>query len=119
MGAVLTGISTCGCPRRGTAGYSFVLVVAIVMMKPETRKNRKNNIRRWTEKCLLLAGVVGLGLWCASIVVPAVWQGWGNWVFDHELRGETATVEGYVTAKADEITRDMERRLGLTPRAKA
>jgi sortase A len=74
---------------------------------------------RWIERSLLLAAVLGLGLWGASRVAPAVWQDWGNWVFDHEVRGETATVKEYVADKVDEITRDVERRLGLTPSAKA
>jgi len=80
--------------------------------------NRKNRIRGWIENFLLLAGVVGLGLWCASNVVPAVWQDWGNWAFDRELRGEPATVKGYLAGKADELTRDVERWLDLTPVAK-
>jgi len=66
----------------------------------------------------LLAGVVGVGLWAASNVVPMVWQDWGNWVFDHEVCDETATVKDYLAGKANEITRYVEGWLRLTPVAK-
>jgi sortase A len=85
------------------------------MMKSETRNN---SVRKWIERSLLLAGVLGLGLWCAANVVPAVWQQWGNWVFERELRGETATVEAYAVGEVGEITRDVERWFGVTQGAK-
>jgi len=43
-----------------------------------------------------------------------VWQDWGNWVFDHELLGETATVKGYLAGKLDQITREVEVWFGFT-----
>ena len=73
-------------------------------------------IRKWVERCLLLAGVLGLGLWGAANVVPAVWQDWGNWVFERELRGETATVEGYAKGTMEQLVRDVQRWLGVTQR---
>jgi hypothetical protein len=81
------------------------------MMQPKPKRSR---IRRWIENILLLAGVVGLGLWGASNLVPMVWQDWGNWVFDRELLGETATIQGYLTGKLDEITREVEVWFGFT-----
>jgi sortase A len=105
----------CAYQRRVTPGYSFALVVAIDMRKPQSRNSR---IRRWIEDFLLIAGVAGVSLWAASIVVPAIWQDWGNWVFDHELRGETATLQGYMAGKVDDITRDVESWLGVIPVAK-
>ena len=81
------------------------------MIQPKQQRSR---VRRWIENILLLGGVVGVGLWGASNLAPMVWQDWGNWVFDHELLGETATVKGYLTGKLDEITRDVEVWFGFT-----
>ena len=85
------------------------------MMQPKARNNR---FRRWIERVLLLAGVVGVGVWVASNVIPLVWQDWGDWVFDSELRGDTATVGRYLAARTDLIMHDVEAWLGFTPTAK-
>jgi sortase A len=81
------------------------------MMQPKQRRSRA---RRWIENTLLLGGLVGIGLWGAANLMPIVWQDWGNWVFDRELQGETATVKGYLTYKLDEITRELEIWFGFT-----
>jgi sortase A len=81
------------------------------MMRP---KQKVSWVRRWIENILLLGGVVGIGLWGAANLVPMVWQDWGNWDFDQELRGETATVKGYFTDKLDKVTQEVEVWLGFT-----
>src|SRR5580692_548142 len=78
---------------------------------------RKNNILRWIERVLLLAGLAGVGVWMASVVVPIVWQDWGNWAFDHQRRGEKTTVYGYAMGRFDEFERRAEAWLGIAPMA--
>jgi sortase A len=82
------------------------------MIRPKQKVSR---VRRWIENILLLGGVVGVGLWGAANLVPIIWQDWGNWDFDRELRGETATVKGYLTDKLDAVTREVEVWFGFTP----
>src|ERR1700683_2120759 len=74
---------------------------------------RKNNILRWLERVLWLAGVTGIAVWGASILASMVWQDWGNWAFDHQRRGETATVNGYVMGRFDEFERRVEAWIGI------
>jgi sortase A len=76
---------------------------------------RKNNILRWLERVLWLAGVTGIAVWGASILASMVWQDWGNWAFDHQRRGETATVNGYVMGRFDEFERRVEAWIGIAP----
>ena len=75
------------------------------MTQPKARRSR---VRRWFENIVLLIGVIGIGLWAASILIPMVWQDWGNWTFDNELRGQTATIKGYLSDKVDQITQEVE-----------
>jgi sortase A len=56
----------------------------------KSRARRRSRIRRWFEYLLLLAGIVGVGLWIASNAVPAVWQYWENRVFDREVATRSA-----------------------------
>jgi sortase A len=65
------------------------------------------------EYLLLLAGIVGVGLWVASNAIPALWQDWENWVFDRDAQGQTANVGDYLSARAHQITRGVAARLGL------
>ncbi len=58
------------------------------MTKLTVRK--PSRIRRAIEYSLLLAGLVGVGIWAASNMVPALWQEWENWVFDRDSKIETA-----------------------------
>jgi sortase A len=81
-------------------------------------KTGKGTIRRWIENSLLLAGVVGLSLWAGANAAPVIWQDWGNWVFDRQIRGEAATIAGYLAAKEAEIARRVEAWLGRAPAAK-
>src|SRR5258708_5599850 len=72
-------------------------------------------ILRWIEHFLLIAGVIGLGLGIGAYAIPFVWQDWGNWQFDHEKRGETATVGGYLEHKKDQLWTDLRTRSGHPP----
>jgi sortase A len=66
-------------------------------------KNRARSGWRWLEGTLLLAGLTGLGLWGWSNVLPAVSQDWDSWVFESELRQQTATAGTYLAHKEAEI----------------
>lgn len=65
------------------------------------------------EGVLLVAGLLALGIWSASYVVPAFWQDWENWVFDSELRGEKTDFSKYADARVHGMIRDVETALGL------
>jgi sortase A len=60
---------------------------------------RRRKTRRWIENILLLAGAVGIGVWIWSVANRAVYQDWANWSFEHEARGEPATIGGYLAEK--------------------
>ena len=62
-------------------------------------RSRRSRTRRWIENILLLAGVAALGVWAWSIASKAVYQDWGNWAFDRQVRGEPATIQEYVRAR--------------------
>ncbi len=74
--------------------------------------------RRWLEGLLLLAGLVGVNLWLWSIPAIDASQRWSNWAFDRQMRGERATVSGYLS---EEGTRAAEKALAWWgfPEAKA
>ena len=46
-------------------------------------RTRTSKARRWTEALLLLAGLIGIGIWGWSHVRMAVFQSWANRVLDH------------------------------------
>jgi sortase A len=73
----------------------------------------KSKVRLWIEYSLLLAGIVGVGLWSASIAIPAIWQDWENWVFDRDVQGQTASIGEYLAARTDQIARGLEKSLGM------
>jgi sortase A len=79
------------------------------MRKSKTR----SKVRRWIEYSLLLIGLAGVGLWSASNAIPAIWQDWENWVFDHDVQGQSTSFSEYVTARTDQIARDLEQKFGL------
>jgi sortase A len=83
-----------------------------------TNSKTRRILRRWVENSLLLAGVVGLGLWAGANVAPVIWQDWGNWVFDRQIRGETPTIAGYLAVKEDGFIRCVETWLGRAPAPK-
>jgi sortase A len=69
-----------------------------------TKSKAANRILGWVRKVLLGAGLAGVALWLASNAVPAVWQYWDNWVFDHEVLGQPASFSDYVAEKQQQIT---------------
>jgi len=83
------------------------------MTQPKLRKASK--FRRWFEVILLFAGVLGLSAWLVSIALPIIWQDWENWVFDHELLGQQASITGYLSAREEQIVNDLSGWLGLSP----
>ncbi|MBZ5618979.1 MAG: class D sortase [Acidobacteriia bacterium] len=46
---------------------------------------------------------MGLGIWAWSLARTKVYQDWENWAFDREIRGERATIGGYVAEKGAEV----------------
>ncbi|MGD1093556.1 MAG: class D sortase [Bryobacteraceae bacterium] len=65
-------------------------------------------MRIWIERFLLLAGLVGIGLWLGSVLTNTVWQHWENWVFDREARGEPAAITDYLADKEKSLTELIE-----------
>jgi sortase A len=69
----------------------------------KSKTNRQSRTRRWIQKCLLLAGLLALGIWAWSIARTKVFEDWESWAFDHQLRGERATVPGYLAEKGEQF----------------
>jgi len=44
---------------------------------------RRNRIRRWLERFLLLIAIAGIGIWAFSHVSSAVFQYWANRILEH------------------------------------
>lgn len=59
--------------------------------------------RRWIEKTLLLAGIIGLGVWTWSRVSSAIFQDWQSWSFDREMRGQSVAITEYLVEKEGQI----------------
>src|SRR5207248_5092519 len=66
-------------------------------------RRRRTKFRRFVEGLLLLAGLVGIGIWAWSNVRSSVFQDWQSWVFDHQRRGEEATLTGYLADRSEKI----------------
>jgi len=69
--------------------------------------------RQWIDRSLLLAGVIGLGVWVGSTASHAVFQSWASWVFDRKVHGEPSTIAEYVAEKSAGITADVRAWLGF------
>lgn len=74
-----------------------------------SRSRARSKLRRWVEYTLLLAGVAGLSVWAWSVASKAVYQDWGNWAFDRQMRGESATVPGYLSARKAQLWANVRR----------
>jgi sortase A len=48
-------------------------------------------------------GVVGLGVWAWSVVRTEVYEDWENWAFDHQVRGEHASINQYLAQKIVDV----------------
>src|SRR5579872_2264507 len=68
-----------------------------------TNTRRGSRVRRWIGRLFLLVGVAAIGVWVASNVVPTVWQDWDSWVFDREVRGDSASLKEYLEDKRFQI----------------
>jgi sortase A len=55
-----------------------------------SKTRNANRARRWIERILLLAGLVGLGVWLGQNVVSSVWQAWASRVFDRMIGDGTS-----------------------------
>jgi sortase A len=65
-----------------------------------------------------LGGVIALGIWAGSNIIPAAWQDWEGWVFDREVRNDPANFAAYFAEKKDRTIASMGAWLGfrVTPR---
>ena len=68
---------------------------------------RRGKFRRRAEIVLLLAGMAGICVWIAGNAMPIVSQDWGNWVFDREVHGQTATLREYLSNRSDIVLSDI------------
>ena len=62
------------------------------------KRPRNSRARRRIEVFLLLAGLIGVGIWGWSYVRMAVFQSWGNLVLDHRINSRSASVSPPRTA---------------------
>lgn len=60
----------------------------------------RNKARKWLERTLLTAGVLGLGAWAGSKIIPPLWQAWQNGVFERELHSRLGTRQSEPSAVA-------------------
>ena len=73
-----------------------------------TSRNRaKSRSRLWIENSLLAVALIAIGVWVWSVASHAVFQNWENWVFEREIRGESATVAEYLAEKRQRITGEL------------
>ena len=72
-------------------------------------------IRLFLEKLFLVAGLAMIGVWAWSEVRYTVWQDWGNWVFERELRQQTAAPAEYLKEKGDQLIAKVREWLRLGP----
>jgi len=68
-------------------------------------------LRKWLGYFLLGAGITGIGIFVTSYAMLTIWQDWQNWVFDHEVSGQTATVKQYLESKIELLRKPVPRRV--------
>lgn len=81
------------------------------MKRPTARK--RNRLQRWLEHLLLLAGLLGIAAWLGSNAISTMWQDWGNWVFDREVRGATGNVRDYLAYVESRAFRNVKTWIGV------
>src|SRR5262245_36942064 len=74
-----------------------------------SRTRARSRLRRWLEYTLLLAGIAGVSVWVWSVASKAVYQDWGNWAFDRQMRGESATIPEYWSARKSQLWANVRR----------
>jgi sortase A len=73
---------------------------------------------RWVETVLLAAGVVSLGGYALVTLQATVWQSYQNWILGKAMRGERASMQGFLTQEfhATEAHREPDRVPAERPR---
>jgi LPXTG-site transpeptidase (sortase) family protein len=84
---------------RGTRSCIFGTRISILDMKKP-----KSRFLVWTERTLLVLGLIGVGAWASSNAIPAFWQNWDNWKFNQELHGQPANLTAYLSEKQHQAT---------------
>jgi sortase A len=74
---------------------------------------------RYFETGTLVAGLLGVSVWLGSIAESALYQRWQNWAFDHQLQGQPAGFDRFLTEQRDNlvnfVARPGQRRTVLPP----
>jgi len=65
-------------------------------------RRRGRSFRREVANLLLLAGLMGIGIWGWWTLRGKVYQDWANWTFDRRLHNQSTTIPEYLAAKRDE-----------------
>ena len=62
-------------------------------------------MKAWSylERGTLAAGLLGVSVWLGSIAESAFYQRWQDWVFDHQLRGQPAGFDRFLTEQRDTV----------------
>jgi sortase A len=75
---------------------------------------KKNRTLKLLERVFLVAGIIGIGIWIAAQVVPAISQDYEGWVLDREIAGGTVSVSKYLADRQHTIVAGVESWFGLT-----
>lgn len=81
----------------------------------KSRTKKRSRVQRWIENFLLLAGLSAVGIWAWANGKGAIFQTWDSWVFDRELRGQTATITDYLVQKKQQVTETVRTWCGSPP----
>jgi LPXTG-site transpeptidase (sortase) family protein len=60
-------------------------------------RKHTRNLLRWLESLFLLAGILALGFCAVVYIDTGLYQSYEEWSFDRSLRGEPASIRGYIT----------------------
>jgi sortase A len=72
-------------------------------------------VRLFIERLFLVVGLGMIAVWAWSEARYTVWQDWGNWVFERELRQQPASAAEYVKEKSAQLTGKVREWLRLRP----
>ncbi len=71
--------------------------------------------RHLVEKLLLVAGLIGIGIWAGAWVSTTVFQSWQNFAFECRLRRTSPTLERYVINQGKRLVAAEEAWCGVGP----